>query len=302
MSGENKHVSVLLNESIEAFNTLSEGVIVDCTLGGAGHTAGLLERYPKMRVLACDLDINAIDAARAKLSKAVAEGRLGFYHGNFSAIVDLDPEKLPEGFRPPWSGVLMDLGYSSNQLESEEYGMSFALKAPLDMRLTRPPTGQTAWELMQDSTDQELGDILKAYGEIQGAHRLARRIRENIQTGRIRNDTASLADFVEGSSPPRKKGAIHPATLVFQALRIAVNDELRVLDHFLEGAILKLSKSGRIAVITFHSLEDRIVKMWGQDNASVLRAVTKKPVVASDKETEANPRARSAKLRVYTKL
>lgn len=298
MNTENRHISVLLNESIEAFSNIAAGgVIVDCTLGGAGHTRALLERYPQARVLGCDLDINAIEAARKSLAHFVSAGRLEFYHGSFASLIDA--ESLPEGFRPPWMGILMDLGYSSNQLESEEYGMSFSLDAPIDMRLSRPPKGETAWQLMIESTAQELGDILKAYGEMQGAHRLARRIREGVESGRIENSTASLADFVDKASGKRKKDAIHPATLVFQALRIAVNDELRALDHFLEGAIPKLSKSGHIAVISFHSLEDGIVKGWGKKHATRLRAMTKKPVMAQQDELKLNPRARSAKLRVY---
>jgi 16S rRNA (cytosine1402-N4)-methyltransferase len=293
---ENRHVPVLLNETIEALGA-STGVVVDCTLGGAGHTSALLETLSEARVLACDVDPAAISAARERLKSF--KDRVAFYHGNFSSLVDLSPGALPQGFAPPWGGVLMDLGYSSNQLESPEYGMSFAVDAPLDMRLSRQ--GKSAWDLIREASDQELGDILKAYGEMPGAHTIARRIREAVSRGEVTDSTASLARFLERTGAGRGRSKIHPATLVFQALRIAVNDELRVLDHFLDGVILKLSPRGRLAVITFHSLEDRVVKRWAARNATSLESVTRKPVTAGPEETKANPRARSAKLRVYSR-
>lgn len=302
---ENRHIPVLLDETIDAFTSLSSsgGTIVDCTLGGGGHTHALLERFSNVRVLACDMDANAIDLARVRLASYLRDGRVAFHHGNFSTLPELDESQLPQGFAPPWNGILMDLGYSSNQLESEDYGMSFSIDSEIDMRLSRPASGQTAWELMQECSAQELGDILKAYGEIIGAHRLARRIRDALDAGSIHNSTAKFAHFIESASGGRRsKDSIHPATLVFQALRIAVNDELRVLDHFLEGVILKTSKSGRIAIITFHSLEDRIVKYWGKKYAATVRAVTRKPIVASQEEIKANPRSRSAKLRIYERI
>lgn len=297
-TAENRHIPVLLDEVLAAFEPISQGVLVDCTLGGAGHTAALLERFPGLRVLGCDQDPAAIAVAQVRLAAQVAARRLEFFTGNFSQLVD--DESLPKfqpGFAPPWQGALLDLGYSSNQLESAEYGMSFLVDGPLDMRLSRK--GVSAWEFLKENSVQELSDIFKAYGEIPGAHRLAQRIKDAILSGELHDSTLSLAAFIERISGPRHKHKIHPATLLFQALRIAVNDELRTLDHFLEGVILKTSKGGRIAVITFHSLEDRLVKRWGQKNASRLRAVTKKPVTASEEEVRRNPRSRSAKLRVY---
>jgi 16S rRNA (cytosine1402-N4)-methyltransferase len=298
---ENRHIPVLLNATLDAFESIAHGqnTIVDCTLGGAGHSFALLERFREVRLLGCDTDPAAIERAQKKLATFVTEQRVAFHHGNFSTLIDLDTTKLPVGFGPPWNGALLDLGYSSNQLEDPTYGMSFMLDAPIDMRLSLQ--GPSAWDLLQDATDQELGDILKAYGEIIGAHRLASRIRQAIHEGEITNSTASLAGFIERISGGRKRDEIHPATLVFQALRIAVNDELRVLDHFLEGVILKLRPQARIAVISFHSLEDRLVKRWGQKHEAELRAVTKKPIVAESEEIKLNPRSRSAKLRVYEK-
>jgi 16S rRNA (cytosine1402-N4)-methyltransferase len=177
--------------------------------------------------------------------------------------------------------------------------MSFAVDAPLDMRLSRQ--GKTAWDLINEASDQELGDILKAYGEMPGAHSIARRVRDAVSRGEVTNSTASLAHFLERAGAGRGRSKIHPATLVFQALRIAVNDELRVLDHFLDGVKLRLSHRGRLAVITFHSLEDRVVKRWAARHASAIDQVTRKPVTAGPEETKANPRARSAKLRVYAR-
>ncbi|MBI3544764.1 MAG: 16S rRNA (cytosine(1402)-N(4))-methyltransferase RsmH [Deltaproteobacteria bacterium] len=295
----NRHVPVLLNEVLDAFAGLAGagGTIVDGTLGGGGHTRALLEKLPRARVLACDQDPAAVAAARKSLAPYVEKGRLGFFEGNFSRLVEADAS-VAEGFGPPWSGLLLDLGYSSNQLEDAAYGMSFQVDGPLDMRLSRK--GQSAWELLEEVSDQELGDILKAYGEIIGAHRLAQRIKAAIADREVKDSTLSLAGFLERISP-RDRGGIHPATLVFQALRIAVNDELRVLDHFLEGVILKMGGSARLAVITFHSLEDRLVKRWGQKNAGKVRALTKKPITAGEHEVDANPRSRSAKLRVYEK-
>lgn len=297
---DNRHIPVLLNEVLEAFRPLGEGVIVDCTLGGAGHTAALLEHVPSSRVLGCDQDPAAIAAATERLHSFVTSDRLAFFTGNFAKLVDEGLELTP-GFGPPWSGVLLDLGYSSNQLEDPNYGMSFQVEGPLDMRLSRQ--GQSAWDLLTESSAQELGDVLKHYGEILGAHRIAQRIKEAVDKGEVENSTLSLARFLERAAGGRKgKGEIHPATLVFQALRIAVNDELRVLDHFLNNVIIKLNKSARVAVISFHSLEDRLVKRWGQKNAATLRSVTKKPLVASAEEIAANPRSRSAKLRVYERI
>ena len=298
---ENRHVPVLLGEVLDAFSSLKAGVVVDCTLGGAGHTAAILGKFPMLKVLGCDQDPAAIAAASEHLAEAAQQNRFEPFNANFSTLIDDGvAEQLPDSFKPPWAGVLLDLGYSSNQLEDPAYGMSFMKEGPLDMRLSR--TGQTAWELLMECSDQELGDILKAYGEIIGAHKLARRIKAAIDDHEVLDSTLSLAGFLERIHGRRDRDSIHPATLVFQALRIAVNDELRALDHFLEGVILKMSESGRIAVITFHSLEDRLVKRWGIKHAAVLRPLTKKPVVAGAEEVKVNPRARSAKLRIYEKI
>ena len=198
--------------------------------------------------------------------------------------------------------MLLDLGYSSNQLEDPEYGMSFQAQAdgPIDMRLSRPPVGPSAWDLLCENSDDELADILYVYGEIHDSRRVARKIHEAISSGEITNSTNSLASFMSRIDRAKKQ-SIHPATLVFQALRIAVNDELRNLDEFLKKAILRLKPSGVLAIISFHSLEDRLVKRWGQGNSEKIETLTRKPIEASEDEARDNPRSRSAKLRVYRK-
>lgn len=301
----NVHIPVLLEETLEGLRpalTRPSATMVDGTLGGAGHTSAVLARFQSTRVLACDWDEGALASARLRLENHVKSGRLDFFHGNFARIAEKNTV-LPPAFAPPWDAILLDLGYSSNQLENPAYGMSFREEAPLDMRLARPAQGATAWELLRESAEGELADILYAYGEIHGSRRLARKIKEAMRSGEIADSTKSLASFLErigeGGAGRKKADAIHPATLVFQALRIAVNDELRNLDHFLEDAILRLKAGGRIAVITFHSLEDRVVKRWGRRNGASLSAVTRKPVTANPTEARSNPRSRSAKLRLY---
>lgn len=302
---ENRHVPVLLNETIEALAPAITGpaVLVDCTLGGAGHTRVFLERFENARVLGCDVDASAIGRAKATLATEVDRGRLEFFHGNFSKLMTSDSAVVATAFGPPWSAVLADLGYSSNQLETGEYGLSFLIDGPLDMRLGRPPRGQTAWALLLELDEENLAEILAAYGEITGARKFAHKIKTAIDSGEVTDSTVSLASFVERISGWRgRHQKIHPATQLFQALRIAVNDELRALDQFLEGVILKVRPGGRIAIIAFHSLEDRIVKRWGQKHCENLRAVTKKPITAGEAEVRENPRARSAKLRVYERI
>lgn len=296
---ENVHVPVLLTECLEhlapAILSQENPVMVDGTLGGGGHTVEFLKHFDKLKIIGCDYDLNAIDAVKKRETKFVTERRLEFFHGNFSKLET----------KTPWDAVLVDLGYSSNQLADETYGMSFIAHgaAPLDMRLSRPPEGASAWDLINESSESDLADILYAYAEERDSRRISRKIKEALSSGEITNSTKSFADFLERiDRTPKSKRKTHPATTIFQALRIAVNDELRNLDELLNNATLILKKSGRIGIITFHSLEDRIVKRWGQANAQNFRAVTKKPIEASDDEVAKNPRSRSAKLRVYERV
>ncbi len=290
----NRHLPVLLAEVLDTFKPVlnqnkNKYLFLDGTLGGAGHSQAILDLNNKIHLTSADLDAAAIEKA-----KLIIKGtdRISFFHGNFKDAV----------LENSWDGVLVDLGYSSNQLEDASYGMSFMLteNAPLDMRLSRPPQGESAWDILINHTTTELTDIFNAYGEMRGAKSIAIRIHEAIANGTVTNSTHSLTRFLE-KIRPQKYDEIHPATLVFQALRIAVNDELRNLDEFLNNVTLKLEKKGRLAVITFHSLEDRIVKNWGRKNIDVVTSLTKKPIEASAAEIKLNPRSRSAKLRIYEK-
>lgn len=297
------HIPVLVAEVLDAFKTLpNKSIILDATLGGAGHTKALLEAYPKIRILGCDQDQRAIEAAKKFLKKD--ESRLELIHSKFEDLFDESTlNNLPVEFQPPWNGVLLDLGYSSDQLESIDYGMSFQKDAPLDMRLARPVQGKSAWELLNESSDQELSEILRAYGEVKDSRFFAKKIHQAIGSGKVVNSTNSLAHFIKTISK-EKKAETHPATKAFQALRIAVNDELRVLDQFLNHLLPNLSSQARIAIITFHSIEDRLVKQWGNVliQKDRIKMVTKKPKIPSVEETKVNPRSRSAKLRVYEVL
>lgn len=293
----NKHIPVLLEEVLTELAPVllapekkGTAICFDGTLGGAGHTRAILERFPT-RVIASDVDLGAIEAARKLLSEQEAEGRLKLCHAPFSSAIDgLENSSL--------DAALVDLGYSSNQLESEEFGMSFQLEAPIDMRLQRPPTGASAWDLIQGSSDIELAQIFKSYGEVEQAAHIARCIKQDVATGKLGNSTKELAELIARVSREKNRN-IHPATQVFQALRIAVNDELRELDRFLKSATLKLKQGGRLLVISFHSLEDRLVKNFARTGG--FRSVQKKPIEASEKELRENPRSRSAKLRVLEK-
>ncbi len=283
----NKHIPILVKEVLETFEPCKEGVVLDGTLGGAGHAEALLTAYPHLKIFGSDQDENALTLAKIRLQKF--NDRIEYFHGNFVEAV-----KSPVF----WDGILLDLGFSSNQLEAKDYGLSFQNDAFLDMRLCRPAQGKTAWEILCETTDQELAEILKTYGEIPGSHRISRKIHEGIFGGKIHNSTLSLARSLESLSFLRHSSRTHhPATLVFQALRIAVNNELENLDRFLKAVTIKLKPKARVAILTFHSLEDRIIKRWAKDKN--MRAVYKKPLLPTDQERKQNPRARSAKLRVY---
>lgn len=302
----NIHIPVLLNETLEAFSGRDEsgaktkGTFVDCTLGGGGHSSALLEYFPKIKLLACDVNDEAILTASQILQNFVTEKRLEFFHGNFGDLPQQTFHRLPE-FAPPWSGILMDLGYSSNQLEDPSFGLSFQKEGPLDMRLSRPPEGLSCWEFLNQASEDNLAEILAGYGEVRNPKKISRMILHALKTGEVVDSTSSLSKFLEKILPRKKRDEIHPATLVFQALRIAVNDELRVLDTFLERSVNLLGERGKLVVITFHSLEDRIVKRWAQRHSETFHSLYKKPVTASQEEVKANPRARSAKLRAYVK-
>jgi 16S rRNA (cytosine1402-N4)-methyltransferase len=292
------HEPVLFDEVMIALAPLSGKTFVDATVGAGGHAKGILERSgPDARLLGLDLDAQALQRAQEVLSLYAAQVVL--VHGSFARLGDVALERR---FAPA-DGVLMDLGLSSMQLCDGERGFSFQQDGPLDMRFD-PTSAQTADDLVNGLRSDELADILYLYGE----ETMSRRIARAIVDARPLHTTSALAGTV--SRAVRRRGRIHPATKTFQALRIAVNDELNVLQQGLEQATGILAPGGRLAVITFHSLEDRIVKRFFLERSSssngrcdpTLSVVTRHPIRATQVERERNPRSRSAKLRVAIKL
>ncbi|WP_413442803.1 16S rRNA (cytosine(1402)-N(4))-methyltransferase RsmH [Synechococcus sp. MIT S1220] len=282
------HIPVLAESVLAAAKALpsQEGLLIDATLGGGGHSALLLEQRPGLRLIGLDQDLTARAAAAARLD-AFGE-RVQIVATNFADYTPREPALM----------VLADLGVSSPQLDVPERGFSFRLDGPLDMRMNPEGGGETAAELIDRLEEHELADLIYGYGEERLSRRIARRIKSDLaQTGAYQG-TAALAYAVAGCySPKARRGRIHPATRTFQALRIAVNRELDVLDDLLQRAPDWLEPDGLLGVISFHSLEDRRVKTAFLRDARLER-VTRKPIVASEKEEMSNPRSRSAKLRI----
>jgi 16S rRNA (cytosine1402-N4)-methyltransferase len=290
------HVPVLAEPLLAGFAELGEllaarpgggGTLIDCTLGGGGHSALLLQAHPGLGVVGLDQDPSARAAAAERL--APFAGRATIVATNFADYTPAEPAVA----------VLADLGVSSPQLDVAARGFSFRLAGPLDMRMN-PERGETAGELIDRLEEAELADLIYAYGEERLSRRIARRIQEQGPWGAPAHprDTAELAYLVAGCYPPQaRRGRIHPATRTFQALRIAVNDELVVLDRLLAAAPDWLVPGGLLAIISFHSLEDRRVKTAFL-NDERLQRVTRKAIQASPDEAEANPRSRSARLRL----
>jgi 16S rRNA (cytosine1402-N4)-methyltransferase len=281
------HIPVLVNELIEALQIREGGCYLDCTVGGGGHSDRILQVASTVKVIALDRDEMAITAAREKLS--VYGDRVQFWHGTFSDY------QLPAGLR--FDGILADLGVSSAQFDLAERGFSFRDEGALDMRMDQQQL-QTAADLVNETEESALADIFFQLGE----ERFSRRIARQIVEMRPFETTTQLAEAIARCVPKSYRyGRIHPATRVFQALRIAVNQELEHLQAWLQRAPDWLVAGGRIAVISFHSLEDRPIKYaFRQDDR--LKVITKKPIVPSDTEIAANPRSRSAKLRVAERL
>jgi len=291
------HEPVLYNEVMAALAPRSAGVYIDGTLGNAGHARGILERSsPDGRLLGIDLDAQALHLAQAALAPYGA--RVTLVHGSFAQLGAIAREY---GFAPA-DGILLDLGVSSMQLMQPERGFSFQLDGPLDMRFDPSADTATAADLVNTLSADELADIMFRYGE----ERMSRRIAHAIVEARPLHTTAELAGLV--ARVVGRRGRLHPATKVFQALRVAVNNELEVLEQGLVQAVSVLAPGGRLAVIAFHSLEDRIVKNYFRQQAQAcaagptLRLVTRHPIQASQMERERNPRSRSAKLRVVQKV
>ncbi len=310
---ESFHMSVLPAEVLAGLQPQPGGVFIDGTLGGGGHALALLHAsQPGGRLLGIDADPDALQSVQQRFSvfacAGVAASAYTLLHGNFASIGTL---ARAYGFADV-DGVLFDLGVSSYQLDTPERGFSFLADAPLDMRLD-PTQGSSAADLVAELDATALADLIFRYGEERFSRRIARRIVERRRERPIET-TGDLADLVMRSMPARGgRSRIHPATRTFQALRIAVNDELAHLEEALPQAVDLLRPGGRLAVISFHSLEDRIVKQFmraesgyggseAADQPVRLRILTKKPIVPGAAELAANPRSRSARLRIAEKI
>jgi 16S rRNA (cytosine1402-N4)-methyltransferase len=293
-----QHVPVLLDEALQYLNVRPGGVYVDATLGLAGHSSAIAKRLgAKGRLICFDRDPQAMEAARARLEEVRAE------IGSEMPEVIFEPRAFSEAsslIKPgSLDGLLADFGVSSLQLDEAHRGFSFRSDGPLDMRMdTR--SGETAEQVVNQEDENELADLIYEFGE----ERRSRRIARAIVRARPITTTAELARVVSAAAPSMKGDKIHPATRTFQALRIRVNDELGEIRTLLESAPSLLKPGGRLVLISFHSLEDRLVKdafrEAGRDK--VFEVLTKKPVVAGEQEELRNPRARSAKMRAAEKI
>ena len=309
---EEIHASVLLDETIRALDPQPNGVFIDATLGLGGHAEAILEKASNSHVVGIDQDLEAIAIAKERLTRFGK--RVQIVHANFSEI-----KRVAADAGITADGIIADLGVSSLQFDSESRGFSFRFDAPLDMRMDAESGVETAADLLEILSEEEIANLIYGYGEERFSRRIARRIVEKREAGEPVRTTKQLADLVEKVVKRSQRDKIHPATRTFQALRIAVNHELEILERFIADSIDLLKKEGRLAVITFHSLEDRIVKQTLQrlagkcfcpprmpkcvcGAARIVEVLTKKPVTAGDDEVNRNPRARSAKLRACIKL
>ena len=306
------HRPVLLEETMKLLAPERGGLFVDCTVGLGGHSEAILKSSPDSRVIGMDLDPAALAYSRQRL--APFGDRFRAFQANFRAINAV----LQQADERDPNGVLADLGVSSMQFDSPERGFSFRFDAPLDMRMD-PGTGATAADLLQQLPESEIARIIFEFGEERHSRRIARRIVERREQGKPITTTTELADLVRHAAGGHKRHQIHPATRTFQALRIAVNNELEGLGEFVESAVDLLIPDGRFAGISFHSLEDRILKrelrrlsghcecpprmpVCSCGARKVVEVLTRRPVAPGDQDIDENPRARSAKLRAAKKL
>ena len=309
---EFKHVSVLLEECIEALNIKKQGYYVDCTMGGAGHSSHIVSKLNNDgRLIGIDQDTDALNAAKEKLKDY---NNVIYVHNNFYNIYDILEELNIEKV----DGILMDLGVSSYQLDAGERGFSYMQDAPLDMRMNRDKEF-SAYDVINDYSEEDLYRIIKDYGEERFSKRIAsfivkRRNEKPIET------TLELVDIIKAAIPAKaRRDGPHPAKRTFQAIRIEVNGELEILDKAIDDSVKKLNSNGRLAIITFHSLEDRIVKNKFRDlenpckcpkefpicacgKKPTVKVLSRKAIAPTDEEIEVNPRSRSAKLRVLEKI
>ncbi len=302
------HKSVLLNECIEYLNLKEDSIIVDCTLGYGGHSSEILKRIPKGHLYAFDQDSEALQYAEKRLSEVGSNFTL--IHSNFKKIKEeldhLDVEKV--------DGILFDLGFSSPQIDDETRGFSFMRDGELDMRMDRRQK-KSAYEVVNTYSESELVRIFFQYGEEKFSKSIAKAIVKN----RPINKTMELVSIIQNSVPKKYAITKHPERVIFQAIRIEVNEELDVLKDVLPIAIDFLNQKGRICVITFHSLEDRIVKQYFKKMSEIddlvkglpvipdaykpkIKLINKKPILPSEDEKNENSRSKSAKLRVIERV
>lgn len=309
---EFKHVSVLLEECMQGLNIKEDGIYVDCTMGGAGHSSEILKHLSSEgRLIGIDQDREALKASKERLKNYE---NVTYVHNNFYNIYDilenLNIEKV--------DGILMDLGVSSYQLDNGERGFSYMKDAPLDMRMDRD-NGLSAYEVVNTYSLDDLYRIIKNYGEEKFAKRIAQFVLSRREDKPIET-TFELVDIIKAAIPAKaRREGPHPAKRTFQAIRIEVNSELAILNKAIEDSIEKLNEGGRLAIITFHSLEDRIVKTKFKElekpctcprefpicicgKEPKVKVITRKPIDPSEDELEVNPRSRSAKLRVAEKI
>ncbi len=309
---EFKHISVLLNECLEGLAIKENGTYVDCTLGGAGHSSHILKKLSsKGTLIGIDQDNDALRAAKEKLKDY---SNVKFVHNNFynidSILTSLDI--------PNVDGILMDLGVSSYQLDEGERGFSYMKDAPLDMRMDRD-RDFSAYDVVNTYSEEDLYRIIRDYGEEKFAKRIAKFIVDR-RTDKPIETTLELVDIIKAAIPTKaRREGPHPAKRTFQAIRIEVNGELAILNKAIEDGVKHLNKGGRMAIITFHSLEDRIVKLKYRELANpctcpkefpvcicgkkpLVKIISRKAIEPSKEEVEENPRSRSAKLRVIEKL
>lgn len=305
------HVSVLLQECIDALSIKPDGIYIDGTAGGGGHSFHIASNLTTGKLIALDRDMSAVAAAGARL--AVYGERAQVVHSNFSDMAAVCRELGIDGI----DGVLLDLGVSSYQLDTADRGFSYMADAPLDMRMNREDT-LDAYTVVNTYTEQQLKKIIYDYGEERFAPRIAARIVQERQKAPIRT-TGELVSVIKAAMPAAAKdGGHHPAKRTFQAIRIEVNGELSVIEPTIRDAVSLLKPGGRIAIITFHSLEDRIVKQTFASLSSgctcprdfpvcvcgkkpIVDIISKKPILPGEQELTINPRSRSAKLRVAEK-
>ncbi|WP_302631586.1 16S rRNA (cytosine(1402)-N(4))-methyltransferase RsmH [uncultured Clostridium sp.] len=309
---EFNHISVLLNECLEGLNIKENGIYVDGTLGGAGHSSEILKRLSNEgRLIGIDQDTDALKAAKERLKNY---SNVTFVHSNFSSIENVLNNLNIDGV----DGILMDLGVSSYQLDEGERGFSYMKDAPLDMRMNRD-NDFSAYNVINEYSEEDLYRIIRDYGEEKFARRIASFIVENRQEKNIET-TLELVEIIKSAIPAKaRREGPHPAKRTFQAIRIEVNSELSILNKTIEDGVGKLNKGGRMAIITFHSLEDRIVKNKFRDLAvscrcpkefpvcvcgekAKVKVISRKAIEPTKEEVDINPRSRSAKLRIIEKL